>query len=136
MSEKLHYYNELEQFFSDRILAMTQEDLDMKSDIPNEMDISSDECQAVKTVIFMREGENKMSDAYKERKKITISGCFNCPFNGKCVAFKKLSNKVKVSLALSTSCSKPFILSGCPLPYDTDNAPAFITEENSTDLIG
>lgn len=51
----------------------------------------------------------------EDRKVIIIDCCDICPFNGKCVAWKVLTGKQRVTLTIGVGVGK-FILKKCPLP--------------------
>ena len=61
-----------------------------------------------------------MKPEYKERKMIVVDSCDNCPYHGKCEAWRSLTKKQKFSLLCGVGL-KSFILKGCPLPYGADN---------------
>jgi hypothetical protein len=58
---------------------------------------------------------------YKERKMIVVDSCGNCPYLGKCKAWKSLTKQQKFVLACGGEI-KAFILNGCPLPSGEDSA--------------
>lgn len=54
-------------------------------------------------------------DDRKPVKVINIYSCNDCPFNGGCQAWKKLSRKQRVTLALGMGVQREFILRDCHL---------------------
>ena len=61
---------------------------------------------------------------YNERKIIIVDCCGNCPFNGKCDPWLRLTKTQRVTLYLGNNV-KPFILKGCPLPDGENDAKPF-----------
>jgi len=53
-------------------------------------------------------------------KIIRVKSCETCPHYGKCKAWKKLTSKQRVSITISTSTPKDFMLNGCPLEDDNN----------------
>ncbi len=47
-------------------------------------------------------------------KKIIVTHCFECPYSGKCSAWKKLSKKDRFALTVGVGTGK-FILKDCEL---------------------
>lgn len=50
-----------------------------------------------------------------QKRLIRVSSCSECPYNGKCPAFKKLTKKQIVFINLSDSVPANFMLKDCHL---------------------
>ncbi len=60
-------------------------------------------------------------------KVIRISGCFECPHNGKCSAWKSLTRGQRVALTIGNNIPHDMMLKNCPLDDETptqDNCSA------------
>lgn len=50
-----------------------------------------------------------------QNKVIYVNSCAECPFNGNCKAWKKLSSKDRVYLTIGNSVPQDMMLKACPL---------------------
>lgn len=47
---------------------------------------------------------------------IEVTCCADCPFHGKCKAWRNLTSKERVTLTISSSIPHDMMLKDCPLP--------------------
>ncbi len=55
-------------------------------------------------------------------KVIKVASCQDCPHEGKCKAWKKLTREQRVMLSIGNSTPATFTLAGCHLEDDNDEA--------------
>lgn len=56
-------------------------------------------------------------------KMIKVGSCSDCPFNGGCKAWRKLTSAQRIRVTLGVGVSNDFILKGCHLDDDPNYEP-------------